>query len=58
MKALGPKFEALVSDRPKIYSKVYKRFKILPKLVSGSRNAKSLEEMEENSGENEAREAL
>ena len=58
MKALGPKFETLVSDHPKIYSKACKQSKILPKLVSGSRNAKSLEEMEENSGENEAREAL
>ena len=58
LKALGPKSEALASDRPKIHSKACNRSKILPKLVSGSENVKNLEEMEENSGENKAREAL
>ena len=57
-KALGPKFEALASDHLKIHSKACNQSKILPKLVSGSGNVKSLEEMEENSEENEAQEAL
>ena len=57
-KALGPKSEALAFDHLKIHSKACNRSKILPKLVSRSGNVKNLEEMEENSGENEAREAL
>ena len=57
-KALGPKSEALTFDCPKIHSKTCNQSKILPKLVFGNGNVKSLEEMEENSGENESRETL
>ena len=53
-----PKSKALAFDRPKIHSKACYWSNILPKLVVGSRNVKNLEEMEENSGENEAWEAL
>ena len=50
LKALGPKSEALASDRLKIQSKAYNQSNILPKLVSGSKNVKNLEEMEKNNG--------
>ena len=58
LKALSPKSEGLASDRPKIHSKACNWSKILPKLVSGNRNVKNLEEMEEKIGENEAQEAF
>ena len=57
-KRMHSKVETLALNYPKDPIQSIRSVQILLKLVSGSRNVKNPEEMEENNGENEARESL
>ena len=57
-KKVQSKIETIASNPPKNPIQSLQSVQTLLKLVFGSRNVKSLEEMEENSGENEAWESL
>ena len=57
-KKVQSKTETLASNPPKNPIQSLQLVQTLLKLISGSRNVKSLEEMEENSGENDAQESF
>ena len=57
-KRMHSKAETLALNYPKDPIQSIQSVQILLKLVSGSRNVKNPKEMEENNGENEARESL